>query len=209
MHDRFDKAVILFMSNKMLDKLIRSFAKLPGLGPRSARRIVIHLFKGKKALAEELLSNLGDVIENIKFCSECGNMDDVSPCHICSDISRDNAVICVVEDVADLWAIERSRIFSGKYHVIGGTLSAIDGRTAEKLNISKLMERLKCGGVNEVIIATNSTLDGQTTGFYIADLIEGMQIKISRLANGIPLGAELDYLDEGTLLHAMQMRRKY
>jgi recombination protein RecR len=197
------------MEVMLLEQLAKAFARLPGLGPRSARRIVLHLFKNKRGGAVELADTLLRVAKEIKACSSCGNLDTVSPCHICADAARDASVLCVVEDVVDLWAMERSRVFGGKYHVVGGTLSAIDGRTADKLNLSGFVERLVRDSVKEVIIATNSTLDGQTTGFYIADLVQDLPIKISRLANGIPLGAELDYLDEGTLLHAMQMRRNY
>jgi recombination protein RecR len=197
------------MEVALLEQLMRSFSRLPGLGPRSARRVVLHLFKGKRGGALELADTLMKVAKEIKTCALCGNLDTASPCGICSNTERDGTVVCVVEDVVDLWAMERSKVFHGKYHIIGGTLSAIDGRTAEKLNLAGFVTRLERDGVKEVIIATNSTLDGQTTGFYIADLIENLPVKISRLANGIPLGAELDYLDEGTLLHAMQMRRNY
>ncbi len=193
----------------LLDQLIKAFSKLPGLGPRSGRRIVLHLLKGKRQSMLDLASLITRVAEEIKTCDECGNVDVQSPCSICASQLRDKELICVVEDVSDLWAIERGNIFKGVYHVIGGTLSAIDGRTPDKLNLKTLVSRVANNKIQEVIIATNSTLEGQTTGFYISDLLKPFNIKSTRPAHGIPIGAELDYLDEGTLLHALKMRLDY
>ncbi|MDF3048036.1 MAG: recombination protein RecR [Candidatus Midichloriaceae bacterium] len=193
----------------LLDQLIKSFAKLPGLGPRSGRRIALHLLKNKRQSMLDLSDLIKLVAEEIKTCSECGNLDVKSPCGICSSQLRDKQIICVVEDVSDLWAIERGDIFKGVYHVLGGTLSAIEGRTPDKLNLPNLLNRVDANGAKEVIIATNSNLEGQTTGFYVADILQPFNVKTSRLAHGIPIGAELDYLDEGTLSHALKMRQDY
>lgn len=193
----------------LLDQLIKAFSKLPGLGPRSGRRVALHLLKNKRQSMLDLADLIKLVAEEIKACEDCGNLDVKSPCSICASQLRDKEVICVVEDVSDLWAIERGNIFKGTYHVLGGTLSAIDGRTPDKLNLKTLALRVANNNVREVIIATNSTLEGQTTGFYIADLLKPFNIKSTRLAHGIPIGAELDYLDEGTLSHALKMRLDY
>lgn len=193
----------------LLDQLIKAFSKLPGLGPRSGRRVALHLLKNKRQSMLDLADLIKLVAQEIKACAECGNLDVKSPCSICESSLRDKELICVVEDVSDLWAIERGNIFKGTYHVLGGTLSAIDGRTPDKLNLSTLVHRVANNNVREVIIATNSTLEGQTTGFYISDLLKPFNIKSSRLAHGIPMGAELDYLDEGTLSHALKMRLDY
>lgn len=193
----------------LLDQLIKAFSKLPGLGPRSGRRVALHLLKNKRQSMLDLADLIKLVAEEIKACLECGNLDVKSPCSICESNLRDRELICVVEDVSDLWAIERGNIFKGTYHVLGGTLSAIDGRTPDKLNLSTLVHRVANNNVREVIIATNSTLEGQTTGFYISDLLKPFNIKSTRLAHGIPMGAELDYLDEGTLSHALKMRLDY
>lgn len=192
-----------------LQHLIKAFARLPGLGPRSARRIVLHLLKGKKNNLLELANMLADVAKNVKSCPKCGNIDVVIPCSICTNAQRDHTTLCVVEDVVDLWAMERNGIFKGVYHVLGGSLSAIDGRTPQTLNFNSLVNRVMDDAVKEVIVATNSTLDGQTTGFYIVDILKKYDIKITRLAHGIPIGAELDYLDEGTIIHALQSRQSY
>jgi recombination protein RecR len=193
----------------LLEQLIKSFSKLPGLGPRSGRRIALHLLKNKRQFMMDFASLIKSVAEEVKSCIDCGNLDIQSPCTICASNLRDRGLICVVEDVSDLWAIERGNIFKGTYHVLGGTLSAIDGRTPDKLNFDSLVRRVANSDVYEVIIATNSTLDGQTTGFYVSDLLKPFNIKASRLAHGIPIGAELDYLDEGTLSHALKMRSEY
>lgn len=197
------------MEITLLDKLIKLFSKLPGLGPRSARRIALHLLKGNRTNMLDLAEMLKSVAETVKSCKVCGNLDTSDICSICSNANREKDLICVVEDVADLWAIERGNVFRGTYHVLGGTLSAIDGRTPDKLNFNNLVQRVANTNVREVIIATNSTLEGQTTGYYVSDLIKPYDVKATRLAHGIPIGAELDYLDDGTLLHAMKMRQDY
>lgn len=198
------------MEKGPLGQLIKSFSKLPGLGPRSARRIVLHLLsKSKQQNMLELSEAIAKVAREIKNCSKCGNLDTESTCSICTNPLRDKQLICVVEEVSDLWAIDRSNIFKGVYHVLGGTLSAINGRTPDKLNLGSLVGRIIQDDVKEVIIATNSTLEGQSTGFYIADLLKPHNVKSSHLAHGMPMGAELDYLDEGTLLHAIKMRQEY
>ena len=189
-----------------LDSLIALFAKLPGLGPRSARRVVLHLIRNREKLMGPLVSTLEQARESICFCSICGNLDVVSPCAICNDPKRDDGQICVVEDIADLWAIERGRMFKGRYHVLGGTLSALDGRTPDTLNIESLVPRAKAEEVHEVILATNATVEGQTTSFYITDRLTDCNVQISRIAHGIPIGGELDYLDDGTLGAALKAR---
>ncbi|MAY67890.1 MAG: recombination protein RecR [Rhodospirillaceae bacterium] len=192
-----------------IDRLITLLAKLPGLGPRSARRAVLHLMKRPDSLMEPMARALDAAATNIKICSTCGNLDTRDPCEICTDDRRDGAQICVVEDVADLWALERTAGFKGHYHVLGGTLSALDGVTPEDLRIPGLCSRIQAGGVKEVILATNATVDGQTTAHYIADRITalGKDVVVSGLAHGVPVGGELDYLDDGTLTAAMKARR--
>ena len=192
-----------------IDRLISLLAKLPGLGPRSARRAVLHLMKRTDSLMNPLARALDAAAENIKVCSICGNLDTRDPCEICTDTRRDGAQICVVEDVADLWALERTAGFKGHYHVLGGTLSALDGVTPEDLRIPGLIARIRSGGVTEVILATNATVDGQTTAHYIADRINDLDqdVTVSGLAHGVPVGGELDYLDDGTLTAAMKARR--
>ena len=192
-----------------IDRLITLLAKLPGLGPRSARRAVLHLMKRTDSLMNPLARALDAAAENIKVCSTCGNLDTRDPCEICTDSRRDGAQICVVEDVADLWALERTAGFKGHYHVLGGTLSALDGVTPEDLRIPGLIARIAKGGVTEVILATNATVDGQTTAHYIADRINDLDqgVTVSGLAHGVPVGGELDYLDDGTLTAAMKARR--
>ncbi len=175
-----------------LDNLISLLAKLPGLGSRSARRIALHLIKDNRQFMLQLAETLASVAKDIKVCTNCGNVDVSSPCAICQNPKRDTSIICVVEEIADLWAMERGNFYNGTYHVLGGSLSAIDGRTPDKLNFTKLRERAANYNVQEVIIATNATLDGQTTGHYIVDMLAGMPLKVSCLAHGIPVGAELD-----------------
>lgn len=189
-----------------LDSLIAHFAKLPGLGPRSARRVVLHLIRNREKLMLPLMAALGDTQANIQTCHVCGNFDVSDPCGICADARRDTSQICVVEDIADLWAIERSRMFRGLYHVLGGTLSALDGRGPEQLNIDALIARASSTGIREVILATNATVEGQTTAFYISDRLAECNVQISRLAHGIPIGGELDFLDDGTLGAALKAR---
>ena len=188
-----------------LDTLIQLLAKLPGLGPRSARRAALHLIKRRESLLEPLAAALAKAADAIRPCPICGNLDTTAPCAICRDPERDGRVICVVEDLADLWAIERSGAFRGRYHVLGGTLSALDGIGPEDLNIPRLLGRLKPG--REVILALNATVDGQTTAHYLADRLAASGVKISRLAQGVPIGGELDYLDDGTLTAALKARR--
>ncbi|PIW25783.1 MAG: recombination protein RecR [Rhodospirillales bacterium CG15_BIG_FIL_POST_REV_8_21_14_020_66_15] len=192
-----------------IDRLITLLAKLPGLGPRSARRAVLHLMKRPDSLMAPLARALDAAAENIKTCSTCGNLDTRDPCAICTDTRRDGSQICVVEDVADLWALERTAGFRGHYHVLGGTLSALDGVTPEDLRIPGLCARIQAGAVKEVILATNATVDGQTTAHYIADRVNalGKDVVVSGLAHGVPVGGELDYLDDGTLTAAMKARR--
>lgn len=196
------------MTVSALDRLTQLLAKLPGLGPRSARRVVLQLLKKRETLLLPLLDALQRTAAEMRFCQHCGNLDVTDPCHICTDPRRDRSRICVVEDVADLWAIERSRAFRGLYHVLGGTLSALDGVRPDDLRIAVLGERVAQGGVEEVILALNATLDGQTTAHYVAAQLETSAIQISRLAHGLPVGGQLDYLDDGTLTAALQARRQ-
>ncbi|HVZ70726.1 MAG TPA: recombination mediator RecR [Rhizomicrobium sp.] len=189
-----------------IERLIQLLAKLPGLGPRSARRAALALLKKREALLEPLNAALRDAASAIRSCEVCGNLDTTSPCSICRDPRRDSHIICVVEDVADLWALERAGVFRGRYHVLGGALSALDGVTPDRLNVPQLMERTKAG-VDEVILAMNATVEGQTTAHYLMDALEPTGIKVTRLAHGVPVGGELDYLDEGTLSAAFRARR--
>jgi recombination protein RecR len=187
-----------------LDALIQLLAKLPGLGPRSARRAALHLVKRRQILLEPLAAALTKAAEAIRPCSICGNLDTADPCAICCDAERDPTVICIVEDLADLWALERTGAFRGRYHVLGGTLSALEGIGPEDLNIDRLLARIRPG--QEVILALNVTVEGQTTAHYLADRLTGRNVKISRLAQGVPIGGELDYLDDGTLTAALKAR---
>jgi len=188
-----------------LDTLIGLLAKLPGLGPRSARRAALHMVKRRESVMEPLAAALREAAAAIRPCPVCGNLDTVEPCAICRDPRRDDNVICAVEDLADLWALERTAAFRGRYHVLGGTLSALDGIGPEDLNIGKLIARLSPG--MELILALNATVDGQTTAHYIADRAAQTGAAVSRLAQGVPIGGELDYLDEGTLTAALKARR--
>ncbi len=190
-----------------IEHLIGLLAKLPGLGPRSARRAVLYLIKRRESLAQPLTKAMADAIDNIKTCSECGNLDTTDPCQLCADPERDPELICVVEDVADLWALERAKVFKGRYHVLGGTLSALDGFGPDDLNIPGLIERAGNGGVKEVILATSATVDGQTTAHYLTDRLTGTDVVVTELAHGVPVGGELDYLDDGTLGAAIKARR--
>jgi recombination protein RecR len=187
-----------------IERLIQLLSKLPGLGPRSARRAALALLKKRDTLLEPLSDALREAADAILSCEVCGNLDTQSPCAICSDPRRDPHILCVVEDVADLWALERASVFRGRYHVLGGALSALDGVTPERLNVSKLLERVK-QDVDEVILAMNATVEGQTTAHYLMDILGEM--KVTRLAHGVPVGGELDYLDEGTLSAAFKARR--
>ena len=194
------------MPHSDIDELIRLFSKLPGLGPRSARRVVLLMIRNREQLMKPLHNMLGLALESIKTCNICGNLDTHDPCAICSDSRRDNSVICVVEDLADLWAIERCNLYRGKYHVLGGTLSALDDRGPAQLNIETLIARAGTESVKEIILATNATLEGQTTAHYLTNRLSEAGVSISRLAQGIPMGGELDYLDDGTLGAALKAR---
>jgi recombination protein RecR len=195
------------MAGGEIERLIGLLAKLPGLGPRSARRAVLHLLKRREALMLPIAESIRSVAQSILPCAVCGNLDTVDPCAICADPRRDAGLICVVEDVADLWAIERTASFTGRYHVLGGILSALDGVRPEDLTIAALVRRCAAGEVREAILAMNATVDGQSTAHYLTDRLEGTPVKISRLAHGVPIGGELDYLDEGTLAAALKARR--
>jgi len=195
------------MRDDAIDRLIQLVARLPGLGPRSARRAVLFLLKRRESLMQPLAAALSEAAVSVRNCSVCGNLDATDPCAVCRDARRDGSVICVVEDVADLWALERAAAFSGRYHVLGGTLSALDGRGPEDLDIAGLVARAGDPGVTEVVIATSATVEGQTTAHYIADRLAGCNVTVSRLAHGVPVGGELDYLDDGTLSAALKARR--
>jgi len=188
-----------------LDTLIQYLARLPGLGPRSARRAALYLIKRREALMQPLAAALQAAAAAIRPCGVCGNLDTLDPCAICRDPARDDHAICVVEDLADLWALERTAAFRGRYHVLGGTLSALDGVGPEELNIGRLLARLGPG--IELILALNATVEGQTTAHYLADRAQATGATVSRLAQGVPIGGELDYLDEGTLTAALKARR--
>ena len=194
------------MVSEEIEQLISLLAKLPGLGPRSARRAALNLIKRKETLMQPLAKAMASTAEQTKTCSICGNLDTRDPCKLCNDPRRDPSIICVVEDVADLWALERTVAFRGHYHVLGGTLSALDGVSPDDLRIPQLVERANVGGIKEVILATNATVDGQTTAHYIADRLEEKGIAVSGLAHGVPVGGELDYLDDGTISAALKAR---
>lgn len=182
-------------------------ARLPGLGPRSARRAVLWLVKHREQALPALLEALAAVSEKLVECQTCGNVDTRDPCGICTDPRRDARSLCVVEEVADVWALDRARLFPGRYHVLGGRLSALDGIGPENLNIASLLARVEGGGVDEVVLAMNATLEGQTTAHYIAERLEAHPVRVTQLAHGLPVGGELDYLDEGTLAQALRARR--
>ncbi len=194
------------MAENQIDSLIQLLAKLPGLGPRSARRAVLHLMKRRESLLNPLTRALEDAAANLTTCSTCGNIDTRDPCAVCTSPKRSDGLICVVEDVADLWALERTPAFRGRFHVLGGTLSALDGVGPEDLSIAGLLKRAREDVVQEVILATNATVDGQTTAHYIAERLSDCNVKVSGLAHGVPIGGELDYLDEGTLSAALKAR---
>jgi recombination protein RecR len=189
-----------------IERLIQLLAKVPGLGPRSARRAALHLIKKKEQLLQPLAAAMGEAVEKVRVCSTCGNVDTADPCMICTDPRRDAATLIVVEDVADLWALERATPMNVRYHVLGGTLSPLDGIGPEQLNIRSLVDRVAGGEVKEVILAVNATVEGQTTAHYLTDQLSGFDVKITRLAHGVPVGGELDYLDEGTLAAALKSR---
>jgi len=195
------------MTGSEIERLIQLLAKLPGLGPRSARRAALHLIKRRETLLEPLAAALSEAGRTIHPCSRCANLDTRDPCAVCADPRREAGVLCVVEEVADLWALERAAAFRGRYHVLGGTLSALDGVGPDQLNIPKLLQRVKEESIKEVILATNATVDGQTTAHYIAERLAPLGVAVSRLAHGVPIGGELDHLDDGTLAAALKARR--
>ena len=197
------------MNGPEIERLIQLLSRLPGLGPRSARRAALHLLKKRETLMQPLGTALADAARSIRACSVCGNLDTVDPCTICADPGRDQGLICVVEDVGDLWAMERGKIFSGRYHVLGGSLSALDGIGPDELNIAQLVKRVAAGGVREVIMATNATVDGQTTAHYLVERLSELGVPLTRLAHGVPVGGELDWLDDGTLATALKARRAF
>lgn len=195
------------MASQEIETLAGALARLPGLGPRSARRAVLWLVKRRETALRQIVAALQEVQDKLVECDTCGNVDTQNPCGICADHRRDQRSLCVVEDVADLWALDRAKLFTGRYHVLGGRLSALDGVGPEDLTIGSLLERVRNGGIDEVVLATNATLEGQTTAHYIAERLEGMPVRITQLAHGLPVGGELDYLDEGTLAQALRARR--
>lgn len=195
------------MASPEIEALTQALARLPGLGPRSARRAVLHLLKKREAAMAPLLRALEAVNARLATCSVCGNVDTHDPCSVCTDTRRDARMLCVVEEVADLWALDRSRLFPGRFHVLGGRLSALEGIRPEDLTIDRLISRIAAGGIDEVVLAMNATLEGQTTAHYISDRIADFPIRVTQLAHGLPVGGELDYLDEGTLAQALRARR--
>jgi recombination protein RecR len=195
------------MASNEIEGLTQALARLPGLGPRSARRAVLHLMKKREGALEPLLAALQQVAANLSTCATCGNLDTANPCAICRDTRRDQRLLCVVEEVADLWALDRSRLFPGRFHVLGGRLSALEGVRPEDLAIDALVARVAAGGIDEVVLAMNATLEGQTTAHYLAERLEKFPVRLTQLAHGLPVGGELDYLDEGTLAQALRARR--
>jgi recombination protein RecR len=195
------------MASPEIDALTQALARLPGLGPRSARRAVLHLMKRRETALAPLLRALEQVNANLSTCSNCGNVDTADPCSICADPRRDPRLLCVVEEVSDLWALDRSRLFPGGFHVLGGRLSALEGVRPEDLSIDRLVARVSAGGIDEIVLAMNATLEGQTTAHYLAERLERFPVRLTQLAHGLPVGGELDYLDEGTLAQALRARR--
>ena len=195
------------MASSEIEALVTQLARLPGLGPRSARRAVLHLLKKREGSLDPLIAALQGVRAHLVTCATCGNVDTRDPCAICADPRRDARSLCVVEEVADLWALDRARLFPGRFHVLGGRLSALDGIGPEQLGIDALVARVAAGGIDEVVLAMNATLEGQTTAHYIADRLEALPVRLTQLAHGLPVGGELDFLDEGTLAQALRARR--
>jgi len=195
------------MASTEIEALVQQLARLPGLGPRSARRAVLHLMKKRESAFAPLLTALQTVSERLVTCTICGNVDTHDPCAICADPRRDARSLCVVEEVSDLWALDKSRLFPGQYHVLGGRLSALEGVRPQDLSIDPLVSRVAAGGIDEVVLAMNATLEGQTTAHYLAERLEGYPVRLTQLAHGLPVGGELDYLDEGTLAQALRARR--
>jgi recombination protein RecR len=192
-----------------IERLIQLLAKVPGLGPRSARRAALHLIKKKEQLLSPLAAAMGEAADKVRICTTCGNVDTADPCMICTDPRRDASTLIVVEDVSDLWALERAAAMNVRYHVLGGTLSPLDGIGPEQLKIRSLVDRVAGGEVKEVILAVNATVEGQTTAHYLTDQLSGFEVKVTRLAHGVPVGGELDYLDEGTLAAALRSRTAF
>lgn len=197
------------MKPSRIDSLIELLARLPGIGPRSARRIALNLLKKPDSLMIPLAKALVETADQIKKCEICGNIDTVSPCNLCEDNRRDQSIIVVIEEVGDLWALERAAVHKGLYHVLGGSLSAIDGVGPDDLGINQLIERANKASTEEVVLAMNATIDGQTTAYYITDQLSDCNVKISRLARGVPVGGELDYMDDGTLMEALESRQPF
>ncbi|NMG40484.1 recombination protein RecR [Chelativorans sp. ZYF759] len=192
-----------------IERLIQLLAKVPGLGPRSARRAALHLIKKKDQLMAPLAGAMAEAVDKVRVCSTCGNVDTSDPCTICTDARRDPTTLIVVEDVSDLWALERAAAMNTRYHVLGGTLSPLDGIGPDDLNIASLVSRVAEGEVREIILAVNATVEGQTTAHYITDQLADLDVKVTRLAHGVPVGGELDYLDEGTLTAALKSRTAF
>ena len=190
-----------------LERLIQLLARLPGLGPRSARRVALHLLRKREALMLPLADAIAEAAAKVRPCTQCGNLDATEPCAICADQRRDAGLICVVEQVGDLWALERTGSYRGRYRVLGGTLSALDGVGPDQLNVTGLLRRAADPAVREIILATGATVDGQTTAHYLIDRLSGSAVTVTRLAHGVPVGGELDYLDDGTLTAALKARR--
>jgi recombination protein RecR len=196
-------------TGREIETLVTLLAKLPGLGPRSARRAARQLIKKREALLAPLAQAMGEAARHVHPCGHCGNLDTVDPCGICRDGGRDPSLICVVEEVGDLWALERAGVFKGRYHVLGGTLSALDGVGPDNLTVAGLLSRIESGGISEVVLAMNATVDGQATAHYLAERLAPFGLRLSRLAHGVPIGGELDYLDDGTLDAAFRARRSF
>ncbi|HET6537744.1 MAG TPA: recombination mediator RecR [Sphingopyxis sp.] len=195
------------MASSEIEALVQQLARLPGLGPRSARRAVLHLMKKRESAFAPLLAALQIVSERLVVCAICGNVDTADPCGICMDGRRDSRSLCVVEEVSDLWALDKGRLFPGKYHVLGGRLSALEGVRPQDLSIDALVARVAAGDIDEVVLAMNATLEGQITAHYLAERLEAFPVRLTQLAHGLPVGGELDYLDEGTLAQALRARR--
>ncbi|HVI52424.1 MAG TPA: recombination mediator RecR [Candidatus Sulfotelmatobacter sp.] len=195
------------MAGPEIERLVQLLARLPGMGPRSARRAALYMLKRRETLMDPLAAALAAAQDHVRTCSVCGNFDSSDPCSLCADPKRDDATVCVVEDVSGLWALERSGIYRGRYHVLGGVLSALDGVGPDDLNIDHLVARVRAGTVQEIILAVGATVDGQTTAHYLADRLKGLGVTVSTLALGVPVGGELDYLDDGTIGAALKARR--
>ena len=195
------------MQNEEIERLVSQFSRLPGMGSRSALRIVLHLLRKKHTVMSTFINSLQTVFQTSKICEVCGNIDTQSPCSICQSSRRDRSMICVVADIADLWSVERAGFYTGKYHVLGNKLSAVEGITPDDLNLDKLCERAAATEVKEVIIALSADLDGQTTLFFIKDRLKHINVKITTLSHGVPVGSELEYLDDGTIIAAFSQRR--